>query len=450
MHITFLGAAHEVTGSCYLLETQKTRILVDCGMFQGSNFNEGKNHDAFPFDPSTIDAVLVTHPHLDHVGRIPKLVRDGFSGHIYMTKAACELAKLIWDDAYSIMTYNHKKFQQPVLFDTEDIATAEAASRGVDYHDSVEIGDVKATWYDAGHIFGSSFIEIEAEGKRVVVSGDIGNENLPIVKDTEHLPKDIDVLLCESTYGDRVHEPMDEGETLLLRLIKEGAARGGTIMMPSFSLERTQEILYRLHDASEHDKTLPHIPIFLDSPLAIKALATYKKYPEYYDTDAAKEVRRGDDFLSFPELTLTPTVEESKRINGVPGPKMIIAGSGMMNGGRIVHHAFRYVSDPASTLIIVGYQAEGTLGRKLYEGASRVKIFGEDVPVRCTIKAIGSFSAHGDQKKLLSWVGSSGTAPKQVFCVHGEAHAATELAHRIRDQYQVETFVPEAGETVEI
>lgn len=450
MRLTFCGAAREVTGSCYYIETSNKTLLVDCGMFQGSDFNEGKNFDPFPFDSKEIDAVVVTHPHLDHVGRIPKLIKEGFEGKIYMTEGCRELARLILVDAYHIMKYNHEKFQSPILFEEADISIAFERCHGVKYHEPLDLGGVTATWHDAGHIFGSAFVEIVADGKRLVVSGDIGNVDSPIVKDTEPLPGDIDVLLCESTYGDRLHESQDVRDQMLLDLIREGAKRGGTIMMPAFSLERTQEILYRLHEMREHDKTLPDMPIFLDSPLAIDATKVYKQYPDYYDQEAAASYMRGDDFLNFPGLKLTHTREESKAINRVPSPKMIIAGAGMMNGGRIVHHAFRYLSDPASTLIIVGYQAEGTLGRRLYEGATSVKIFGEKVDVRCTVKAIGALSAHGDQKKLLSWVGSGPSVPKKVYCVHGEAHAATELAHRIRDEYGVEALVAEMGETIEL
>jgi metallo-beta-lactamase family protein len=459
MKLHFCGAAKEVTGSCHLLETSKYKILVDCGMFQGGNFNEGKNHDDFPFNPAEIDVLLVTHGHLDHVGRIPKLIKDGFKGKIWMTKATSEFAELIWIDGWHIMKENLKRYGTPILYGESDIAVAKSFCTGINYNEETEVlPSVKAIWKDAGHIFGSAFIEVEVDGKKIAFSGDIGNENVPILKDTQNLSKDVDVLLCESTYGDRIHETVDIRREVILKLIKEGVKKGGSIMIPAFSLERTQEFLYELNKLSEYDKELPKIPIFLDSPLAIDATEVYGKYPEYYDEEAMRLHMTGDDFLDFPGLKMTHTREESKQINHVPGPKMIIAGAGMMNGGRIIHHAFRYLPDPASTLIIVGYQAHGTLGRRLYEGAKKVKIMGGDVNVKCTIKAMGALSAHGDQNKLLKWVGSghstgsgqAGKAPKQIFCIHGEEHATTELAHRLRDKYEVEVFVPEFGEVVEI
>lgn len=447
MNITFYGAAHEVTGSCHLLDAGNKKILLDCGMFQGSNFNEGKNHDRFPFDPGEVDILLVSHAHLDHTGRIPKLIKDGFRGKIYMTKATCELARLIWVDAWHIMKYNHKKYQSPILFDEADVAMAIKRCVGVDYGKAVDLGDGDAAVFkDAGHIFGASFIELNVGGKVIAYSGDIGNNNVPILRETESLG-DIDTLICESTYGDRIHETETKRKQILLELIREGFKRGGTIMMPAFSLERTQEILYYLDQMSEHDKTLPDMRIFLDSPMAIDAIPVYNAYPEYYDKEAMEHYARGGDFLDFPELTKTYDTDESKKINSIPGPKMVIAGSGMMNGGRIIHHAVRYLSDPKSTLIIVGYQARGTLGRRLYEGAENVTIFGKKILVRCTIKAIGALSAHGDQNKLVNWIGSAKTAPKKIYFVHGEPHAATALAHRVRDELGIETFVPERGET---
>lgn len=448
MKLSFYGAAHEVTGSCYLLETEGKRILIDCGMFQGSNFNEGKNHDAFPFDPSSIDCVLVTHAHLDHTGRIPRLVRDGFEGNIYMTKATVELSNIVWEDALNLMLSDRKEFHLPVLYDMADIEKAYSHCEGVSYGKPVDLGQgVKAVFKDAGHIFGSAFIEVSSEGKTIAFSGDIGNKDAPIVRDTESLGF-VDVLLCESTYGARNHESIAERDQILLGLIREGCKRGGTIMMPAFSIERTQEILYRLDRLSEEEKTLPKIPIFLDSPMAIHALSVYKKYPEYYDEEACKKYTKGNDFLDFPQLRITATVDDSKHINSVKGPKMVIAGAGMMNGGRILHHALRYLPDPHSTLIIVGYQAHGTLGRRLYEGAESVTILGKEVRVACTIKAIGALSAHADQEKLLNWVADAHRRPQKVYCIHGEAESATALAHKLRDVLGLSALVPQYGETV--
>lgn len=450
MHLTFHGAAHEVTGSCYLLEIEDKKILVDCGMFQGSDFNEGRNHDPFPFAPSDIDAVLVTHAHVDHTGRIPKLVKDGFRGKIFITKATADLAQIIWNDAANIMQYDARKFQSPILFDTVDIAHVVNQCVGVDYYKENEIiSGVTAVWKDAGHIFGAGFIEVTAEGKRVIFSGDIGNRDMPILRDTDRLGA-ADVLLCESTYGDRAHETREERRHMLVSVITDGIRRGGTIMVPAFSIERTQELIYELHIMREEEKILPKIPIFLDSPMAIDALAVYKKYPEYYDRDAARRHMVGEDFLQFPGLVVTRTPEESKKINRVPGPKMVIAGAGMMNGGRILHHAYRYLSEADSTLLIIGYQAQGTLGRRLYEGAEEVKIFGEKITVRCAIKAIGGLSAHADQEKLVNWIRGAEKVPEKIYCTHGEAAAATALAHRLRDDLKIPTFVPTAGERVEI
>jgi len=449
MKISFYGAAHQVTGSCHLVETKTKKILLDCGMFQGGDFNEGKNNDDFHFDPKTIDAVLISHAHLDHTGRIPKLVREGFTGPIYGTKATCEFARLIWDDAQHIMEYNHKKFQSPILYTPDDVDRAEALCRGVDYHKVVDLGDgMTAVFKDAGHIFGSSFIEIVADGKKIAFSGDMGNTNVPILRESETLGP-VELLLCESTYGDRIHENLQVRRDEIVKLMKEGYANGGTVMVPAFSLERTQEFLYELHKLNEEGR-LPNVPIFLDSPLAIRALPVYKKYHEYYDKEALKHFSAGEDFLDFPQLTITESKEDSMKINDVKGPKMVIAGAGMMNGGRILHHAFRYLSDPHSMLIIVGYQATGTLGRRLYEGAEHVKVFGQDIQVHAKIKAIGALSAHGDQNKLVEWIAGAKKTLKKIYFVHGEPNASTALAHRVRDEIGIETFVPEEGETVEI
>ncbi|OGH85273.1 MAG: hypothetical protein A2493_01115 [Candidatus Magasanikbacteria bacterium RIFOXYC12_FULL_33_11] len=450
MNIHFCGADEGVTGSCHLLDTGKMKILIDCGMFQGGDFNEGLNHDSFPFEASEIDVLLVTHGHLDHIGRIPKLVKEGFSGKIYATKGTRDIMPLIWYDAYNIMAYDNRKFGYPVLYEESDIAEAQALCHGVNYHEEIDLGNgAKAVWKDAGHIYGSAFIEISVDGKKFVFSGDIGNENVPILKDTESISADVDYVICESTYGNRIHEDSVTRKGIIADLITEGVKHGGTIMVPAFSLERTQEFLYELNELSEYDHNLPKVPIFLDSPLAIDATKVFKKYPEYYDEEAQKRHLEGDDFLDFPQLQITYSKRESQKINHIPGPKMVIAGAGMMNGGRILHHAVRYLGDSNATLIIVGYQANGTLGRRLLEGEKQVKVFDEEINVKCTIKAIGALSAHGDQAKLLKWVGTAKKA-KKVFCVHGEDDALTVFSSKIKSDLKKEAYVPKYDEVVEI
>lgn len=448
MNITFFGAAQEVTGSCHLIENNSKRILFDCGMFQGGDFNEGKNADSFGFDIKSIDAVFISHAHNDHSGRIPKLVREGYGGPIYATKGTAELSQLIWEDAYQIMKYNNKKYQTPILFNEKEIRIAYSQIIGVNYHEKIELGGGDyAIFKDAGHIFGASFIEMKLGKKIVAFSGDIGNENVPILRETESLGN-IDILLCESTYGDRIHETTTERKKIILDLIIEGVSQGGTVMIPAFSLERTQELLYELDELSEIDNILPHVPIFLDSPMAIDALPTYKKYSEYYDVEASKKYTKGNDFFKFPELIITRSKKESMKINNRKGAKIIIAGAGMMNGGRIVHHLFRYLPDEKSTLIIVGYQAHGTLGRRLFDGEKTVSIFGKNIQVNCTIKAIGALSAHGDQKKILKWIKNAKTMPKKVYCVHGELGASQALANKLKKDLGIKVFIPKNGETV--
>lgn len=449
MNITFLGAAGQVTGSCHLVDTGTERILFDCGMHQGTEEREAHNYEPFAFDPRSIDAVVLSHAHLDHTGRIPLLVKSGFLGPIYGTKGTIELATLIWKDSYNIMKYDHKKTGREVLYDEHDISVALSQCEGVDYRTPFHIGDSMVVLKDAGHIFGSSFIELEHGGTRIGFSGDMGNEHVPILQDSESLSS-VDLLICESTYGDRAHTDERMRKDILLEFVKRGFERGGTIMMPAFSLERTQEILYLLDEMIEEDKSLPRFPIFLDSPMAIDALPTYKKYPEYYDTEAAKKYTKGNDFFDFRGLTITRSVDESKEINSVHGSKMIIAGSGMMNGGRIVHHAIRYLSDPNSSLILVGYQAEGTLGRQILDGHKHVRIFRENVEVKCHVEKIHALSAHADQHKLVEWIGSSGTAPKKVCFVHGDKGPAEVLAAVVKETYDIETIVPRMGDSVEV
>ena len=420
-------------------------------MFQGGQFNETKNAKPLPFNPAELSGVFVTHAHLDHVGRLPLLIKNGYEGHIYATPPTIELLELILEDAFHIMQYNQKHNMGELSYDTTDIAAVMERCKPLKYNEKFSVvPGVDIILHDAGHIFGSAFIEVEAEGKKIIFSGDVGNANMPVIKDTEKLPEAIDVFVCESTYGDRLHETVTKREEILARLISEAIGRGGTLMIPSFSLERTQELIYMLNNLIDRHRILSRVPIFLDSPLAIKAMKTYLKYPDYYDQAAEKLYKAGDELFDFPGLVMTETVEESKKINNTPGPKIIIAGSGMMNGGRILHHAIRYLSDGRSTLLIIGYQAEGTLGRKILDGESPVHIMGEKIPVHCQVKAIGALSAHADQSKLLAWIKNTSVRPKKILLTHGEPVTAAALAEKITQELGIEATPVKFGMEVEV
>lgn len=448
-----MGAAGEVTGSCSLVEAAGQKILIDCGMFQGGDFNEQRNHEPLPFNPSELSAVLITHAHLDHVGRLPLLSKGGFTRAIYATPPTVELIELILRDAYEVMEYNFRKFGAPLLYNETDIAEVMSQVKPIEYHTPLEIKKVGAsqavvaTWFDSGHIFGSGFIQLEAEGKKVVFTGDVGNAQMPILRETEALPENLDLLVCESTYGNREHEMPAVRQKLIETMVAEAINRGGVLMIPSFSLERTQELIYDLNDLIDRQHALKRVPIFLDSPLAIGALRVYRKYPEYYDEKAKKLYDAGDDLFEFPGLIMCETREESKKINATPGPKIIIAGAGMMNGGRIVHHALRYLSDERNTLLIIGYQAHGTLGRQILEGESPVKVMNEMVPVRCQVKAMGALSAHADQNKLTAWIGALRAKPKHIILNHGEATTAAALGERLTRELNVSVSVAELNKT---
>lgn len=450
MKIHFFGAAGEVTGSCYLVEAQNTKILIDCGVFQGVQAADERNHEPLPFDPTTLDAVIVTHAHIDHCGRVPMLVQRGYRGPIYATEPTAALLRLQWEDMLEIMRSDFARTQRAPLYEEADVEKAENLCRGFNYYKEVVVApDVSFVFHDAGHIFGSAFVELKAHGHTAVFSGDIGNDHVPILRNTDALVA-CDILVCEATYGDRLHAPARQRRDDLRRVIVEALQRGGALMIAAFSIERTQEILFEMDQLIEHERALPRVPVYLDSPLAIRANDVYKKFPEYYDVEAAAEWKAGDDFLDFPGLHSTLSVGESKRINSAPNPKIIIAGSGMLSGGRITHHLLRYMPDPKSTLLMVSYQAEGTLGRKIQDHAPQVTINGEPVPVRCHIERIDSYSAHGDQNKLLQWVQSGPTRPKQVVVVHSDPPAAAEFVGLLSGQVGLAASAARLGQVVEI
>lgn len=449
MKLTFLGGAGQVTGANYLLNDGETLVLVDCGLHQGTAAQEDQNIEPFAFDVTKISAVFITHAHIDHIGRIPKLYRDGYRGPIYSTAPTRDVARELLLDAQHLMERDGQAHAP--IYEVDDIDGALSLWKTVSYHEPMGVGDMTIEYYDAGHILGSASILISCRGISVVFSGDLGNIPAPLVRDTEYLSR-ADYALVESAYGNRVHESMAERKEFLEDAIEDTVAQGGTLLIPAFAMERTQELVYELSELVHHGR-IPKIPIFIDSPLAIKLTAVYEKYmrdPRFFDAEALARVKNGENVFDFKGLRLTETKEQSKEINDVLPPKIIIAGSGMSNGGRILHHEIRYLPDPKSTILIVGYQTEGTLGRLILDGAPRVTIMGEEVPVRCRVKAIGAYSAHADQPLLLKWVSSMRGSLKKVFVVQGELDQAQPLAEKIRDTLAVDASVPIPGSSYEL
>jgi metallo-beta-lactamase family protein len=446
MQLTFYGGCGEATGSNYILESGGTKIMVDCGLHQGGHYAEAENFEPFAYDPKEVTAVFITHSHLDHIGRLPSLVKNGFTGAIYSTGATKDFAELMLIDSEHLLASEALREKKPALYNEEDVAKVMEQWKGLNYHEPVAVAGFTVELYDAGHILGSAIIHVEAEGKTIVFSGDLGNTPAPIIKPTEKVPS-ADYCLIESTYGDRIHENVDGRKEMLAEAVRQTVESGGVLMIPTFAMERTQELLYHLHQLFE-DKQIPQVPVFIDSPLAIKLTAVYKKHESYFNKATQDIVKSGDDILNFPGLHLTLTTEQSKEINNVPPPKIVIAGSGMSNGGRILHHEQRYLSDPKNEIIFIGYQAEGSMGRQLLEGASEVKIFGETVEVRCRRINIPGYSAHADQPHLLDWLSSMKSSLKKVYVVQGEQASSETLAHKIIDNFGITAQVPHLGESV--
>lgn len=441
--LSFHGGAREVTGACYLLESEKAKILIDCGLFQGTNECEELNFEPFKFKPEEIDALFVTHGHLDHVGRISKLVKEGFRGKIYSTSPTKDLSRLILDDALHL-----SERQDKALYGHEDLEKTFQLWQNVFYQEDVEIKDFKIRFRESGHILGSAFVEIFADKKHILFTGDLGNVPSVLVPPPENF-YDLDYLIIESTYGNRVHEAPEERVLKLERAVEDVTARGGTLMIPSFATERTQDILHLLNEMLLF-KRIPEIPVFVDAPLAIRVTEVFEKYPQFYKEEIRELFKKHPNLFRFKKLRLTPTVEESKAINDVKPPKVILAGSGMMTGGRILHHARRYLSDPKSILLIIGYQAAGSLGRRLIDKEKRVKLFGEEILVEAEIRKINGFSAHADNPQLFNFVETSRDTLKQVFVVQGEEAEALHFSQETKDRLGVEAVAPTLYEEFEI
>lgn len=464
MKLTFYGGAKSVTGANYLLEHGDLKMLIDCGLNQGSRYAEELNYRDFQYDPAIVTHTFVTHSHIDHIGRLPKLYRKGFRGKVYTTTATRDLMAIALPDNLRHIESEAEQEGHEPLFESGDIEGMLDMTEGVYYKQPIKLNDdVTAIFHDAGHILGSAIIEFQwHEGlpgqggalKKIFFSGDLGNSPTMLLPDRENI-HDADYIVIESAYGDRTHEPREEQRERLANVIMATIERKGVLMIPSFAVERTQELLYEM-DQLLHDKKIQQVPVFIDSPLAIKMTGVYRQHSEYFNKETMHLITSGDDIFNFPGLKMTASTEESKMINDVSSPKIIIAGSGMSQGGRILHHEARYLSDPNSTILFVGYQVDGSLGRRIQRGDEEVTVLGQRVRIHCHRETISSYSAHADQPQLLSWVkkakmdSRSEDILKKVFVVQGEEQSSKTLAELIKEQICVDAVVPTEGDTFEL
>ncbi len=448
LKITFASGAGTVTGANFLLEGEGKKFLIDCGLVQNSKLADEDNWDPWIYDPKTIDILFITHAHIDHIGRIPKLIHDGFAGRIISTEATHDLARPMLLDTVNILSRD-KEHGLDAFYNEATVEKAMSLWEGVPYHQEINIDHgFRVTLKDAGHILGSAMVHFVYNGKTIVFTGDLGNSPSPLLRDTETLVG-ADYVIMESVYGDRNHEHRDERRKIFETIIEDNYKRGGTLIIPTFSLERTQELLFEINYLVE-GKRIPQMPIYLDSPLAIKLTGVYRKHLECYNEAAQKQIAGGDDVFMFPGLKITPDTEDSKEILHAPDPKIIIAGSGMSNGGRIIHHEHYYLPNPNNTLLLTGYQSQGTMGRKIEDGAKTVRIFGEDVEVRAHIAKISGYSGHKDSDGLINFVENFANSAKRVFVVMGEPKSSLFLVQRLRDYLGVDAIAPMAGDVIEI
>lgn len=448
MKITFCGAAQRVTGSNFLVETGGTKFLVDCGLFQGDEHDDQLNWDEFAYDPQKIDFVIITHSHIDHVGRLPLLYQKGFRGKVYSTTPTQAFCRIFLEDTVHILKDLSERLKIPKLYDMNDVGNIMSLFEPLDYYQEIKpTPKITIKLYDAGHILGSAIIEVQVEGKTIIFSGDLGNPPVPMLRDTDFISR-ADYVVMESTYGDQEHEPFEKRQSQLAQTIKDAITKKGVLLIPAFAMERTQEILYELDDLVEHNR-IPHIPIFIDSPLAIKATQIYKTFPQYFDKEAQELIKSGNDFFQFRGLKFTRTSEESKLIDQTSGSKIIIAGSGMSTGGRILFHEKRFLPEPSTIILFVGFQVNGSLGRALKNHKRIVYIHGDRVRVQAETRSIESYSAHADQPRLIYWL-SKIKDVKQVFLVHGEKEVMNILSQQINEKQRLNVLMPEFKQSVKI
>lgn len=474
MNITFLGAARTVTGSNFLVEAAGKKFLVDCGMYQGKAAQEIENSEDFLYNPQEIDFMLLTHAHIDHSGRIPKLYNEGFRAPIYAHKATVDLCSIMLPDSGHIQETeiewkNRKRLRAgleplPPLYTAEEAEKCLEIFKAVKYDEIIDVAEnIQVRFNDAGHMLGSSIIEIwvteNGKTEKIVFTGDLGNNDIPLL-DSPTMIESADYLVMESTYGSRLHLRNDDKAELFLKIVSETLDSGGRVVIPSFAVGRTQEILYeidKIKDAHKDDeefqrryKQLMQTPVFVDSPLAISATEIFQKNIDLFEDDIQEKIKQGDNPLEFSGLQFTRTADESKALNETYYPSIIISASGMCDIGRIKHHLKHNLWNPASTILFVGYQAPGTLGRSIVDGAEKVKIFGEEISVNARIEYIEGYSGHADQEWLLNFVYSFINKPKHIFLVHGEDESQEVLKELIESNTEIPVTIPSFGENYEV
>ncbi len=464
MKITFWGAARTVTGSMHHVEAAGKRFLLDCGLYQGRRQEAFERNSHFPFPVASIDHVILSHAHIDHSGNLPTLVRNGYRGPIYTTPPTIDLCLAMLADSAFLQQKDvefcnrRREHRRSIGRDDSEctpLYTVEDAEHTYPLFQPVPLGEDKQLGgglhyktYDAGHMLGSTAIELEADGVRLAFSGDVGRPGLPILRDPEKLDP-VDYMIMESTYGDRFHKKLEHVSERLAEIVNRTAGRGGKIIVPAFAVGRTQQLVLLLHELMDGHK-IPSIPIFVDSPLAVNATEVFRKHPECYDEETRKYLTEGQNPFGFNRLKYVRESSESKALNDLHGPFLVISASGMCEGGRILHHLRNNISDPRNTVLITGFQGEHTLGRKILEGQSEVPIFGEPVTVRAEVVSLDELSGHADQRELIEWMRPFARGLKKVFLVHGEPASGAALAQVIQKEYGIETVMPGRGESFEL